>query len=147
MHNALCPYITIWTCTCTDLSPDDKGSLEAQLKVREDQLAPIYHQVAVAFADLHDTPGRMQEKGVVAVSTVVNSKSYFYFNHWFLSLSPFLSPLLSLSPPSLPLFLSPPSPSLSVGCVGVENIKEVLLLEIATATVWRTCDQDDHESW
>ena len=73
--------ITICTYTHTDLSPDDKGSLEAQLKVREDQLAPIYHQVAVAFADLHDTPGRMQEKGVVAVSIVVNSKSYFYFNH------------------------------------------------------------------
>ena len=75
MHNALCLYITICMCTHTDLSPDDKGSLEAQLKVREDQLAPIYHQVAVAFADLHDTPGRMQEKGVVAVSIVVNSKS------------------------------------------------------------------------
>ena len=36
--------------------------------MREDQLAPIYHQIAVAFADLHDTPGRMQAKGVVAVS-------------------------------------------------------------------------------
>lgn len=29
---------------------------------------PIYHQVAVQFADLHDTPGRMLEKGVVSVS-------------------------------------------------------------------------------
>lgn len=29
---------------------------------------PIYHQVAVQFADLHDTPGRMQEKGVITVS-------------------------------------------------------------------------------
>ena len=52
----------------SDLSKDEKSTLETQLKVREDQLAPIYHQVAVAFADLHDTPGRMQEKGVVAVS-------------------------------------------------------------------------------
>ena len=79
--------------THTDLSPDDKSSLEAQLKVREDQLAPIYHQVAVAFADLHDTPGRMQEKGVVAVSIVLpgSNHCYLYFNHLSLSLSLSLS--------------------------------------------------------
>lgn len=29
---------------------------------------PIYHQVAVQFVELHDTPGRMQEKGVITVS-------------------------------------------------------------------------------
>lgn len=28
----------------------------------------IFSQVAVHFADLHDTPGRMKEKGVVSVS-------------------------------------------------------------------------------
>lgn len=28
---------------------------------------PIYHQVAVQFVELHDTPGRMQEKGVITV--------------------------------------------------------------------------------
>ena len=74
-HNIQCvfPANTItMLCTYIDLSPDDKSSVEAQLKLREDQLAPIYHQVAVAFADLHDTPGRMQEKGVVAVSVVPN---------------------------------------------------------------------------
>lgn len=41
------------------------------MKEREEFLTPIYHQVAVQFADLHDTPGRMQEKGVINVSTVV----------------------------------------------------------------------------
>ena len=41
------------------------------MKEREEFLIPIYHQVAVQFADLHDTPGRMQEKGVINVSTVV----------------------------------------------------------------------------
>lgn len=40
------------------------------MKEREEFLIPIYHQVAVQFADLHDTPGRMQEKGVINVSTV-----------------------------------------------------------------------------
>ena len=28
-------------------------------------MAPIYHTVAVHFADLHDTPVRMKEKGVI----------------------------------------------------------------------------------
>lgn len=41
------------------------------MKEREEFLIPIYHQVAVQFADLHDTPGRMQEKGVINVSTAV----------------------------------------------------------------------------
>ena len=30
---------------------------------------PCRSQIAVTFADLHDTPGRMQEKGVITVRT------------------------------------------------------------------------------
>lgn len=41
------------------------------MKEREEFLLPIYHQVAVQFADLHDTPGRMQEKGVINVSNTI----------------------------------------------------------------------------
>ncbi|CAJ0940987.1 unnamed protein product [Ranitomeya imitator] len=48
-----------------ELSELERKSLEKKLKAREDQLLPIYHQIAVKFADLHDTPGRMQEKGVI----------------------------------------------------------------------------------
>ena len=47
----------------------ERKELESKLKEREEFLLPIYHQVAVQFADLHDTPGRMQEKGVINVST------------------------------------------------------------------------------
>jgi len=50
-----------------DLSHADRTALEHELKKREEQLLPIYHQVAVLFADLHDTPGRMQEKGCISV--------------------------------------------------------------------------------
>lgn len=50
-----------------ELSPPDRKELETKLKEREEFLLPIYHQVAVQFADLHDTPGRMQEKGVITV--------------------------------------------------------------------------------
>lgn len=51
----------------SDLSDKERKDLEGQLKAREDLLLPIYHQVAVQFADLHDTPGRMLEKGVISV--------------------------------------------------------------------------------
>jgi len=50
-----------------ELSSQERKDLEAKLKSREEFLLPIYHQVAVQFVDLHDTPGRMQEKGVITV--------------------------------------------------------------------------------
>jgi len=53
-----------------DISHADRAALELELKEREEQLLPIYHQVAVLFADLHDTPGRMQEKGCISVSLI-----------------------------------------------------------------------------
>ncbi|XP_066599220.1 acetyl-CoA carboxylase-like isoform X1 [Prorops nasuta] len=42
-------------------SPDDKAQIESQINKREKILEPMYHQVAVHFADLHDTPERMLE--------------------------------------------------------------------------------------
>lgn len=56
------------TAGTPELSPAERKELESKLKEREEFLTPIYHQVAVQFADLHDTPGRMQEKGVINVS-------------------------------------------------------------------------------
>ena len=49
-------------------SPQDQKELEGRLKAREETLSTIYHQIAVQFAELHDTPGRMLEKGCIAVS-------------------------------------------------------------------------------
>ncbi|NXH11449.1 ACACB carboxylase, partial [Bucco capensis] len=47
---------------------------------REDLLLPIYYQVAVHFADLHDTPGRMQEKGVITdILEWKNARSFLYW--------------------------------------------------------------------
>lgn len=54
-----------------ELNAAERKELENKLKEREEFLIPIYHQIAMQFADLHDTPGRMQEKGVINVSTVV----------------------------------------------------------------------------
>lgn len=48
-------------------APDtaNKNKIESQIKSRVEVLSPIYHQVAVQFADLHDTPSRMMAKGVI----------------------------------------------------------------------------------
>ncbi|MEQ2196493.1 hypothetical protein XENOCAPTIV_030557 [Xenoophorus captivus] len=63
-----------------ELSPTDRKELETKLKEREEFLLPIYHQVAVQFADLHDTPGRMQEKGVITdILEWQTSRQFFYW--------------------------------------------------------------------
>ncbi|XP_048578343.1 acetyl-CoA carboxylase-like isoform X1 [Nematostella vectensis] len=63
-----------------DLSMRDRKSLEKKLKDREDELLPMYQQVAIEFADLHDTPGRMLEKGVV--SDILQWKKSRVFFYW-----------------------------------------------------------------
>ena len=51
-----------------ELSSEEKSHIEVKMNEREQALKPMFHQVAVHFADLHDTPQRMLEKGVIAVS-------------------------------------------------------------------------------
>uniref|UniRef100_A0A8C3D0D3 Acetyl-CoA carboxylase alpha n=1 Tax=Cairina moschata TaxID=8855 RepID=A0A8C3D0D3_CAIMO len=63
-----------------ELSPADRKELETKLKEREEFLVPIYHQVAMQFADLHDTPGRMQEKG--AITDILDWKTSRTFFYW-----------------------------------------------------------------
>ncbi|NWU96796.1 ACACB carboxylase, partial [Upupa epops] len=47
---------------------------------REELLLPLYYQVAVHFADLHDTPGCMQEKGVITdILEWKNARSFLYW--------------------------------------------------------------------
>lgn len=45
--------------------PQEVVELEQKVADREKYLLPIYHQVSVHFADLHDTPERMHEKGTI----------------------------------------------------------------------------------
>merc|ERR1719445_1761272 len=49
----------------TSISLSERANLEEAMKRREEKLACVYHQVAVKFAELHDTPVRMKEKGVI----------------------------------------------------------------------------------
>jgi acetyl-CoA carboxylase carboxyltransferase component len=55
----------------------EEGS-DAQKK-REKDLMPVYTQIAVQFAALHDTPGVMKHKGVVSdIVPWAQSRTYFY---------------------------------------------------------------------
>jgi acetyl-CoA carboxylase carboxyltransferase component len=60
-------------CT-TGTTNSTKEDLERQLSAREKFLLPVYQQAAVMFCDLHDTPGRMLEKGVIRVSLLFELK-------------------------------------------------------------------------
>ena len=61
---------------------DAEGAAAAKAKAaaRERKLMPIYQQIAVQFADLHDTPGRMEATGVIEAQVDWKaSRSYFYW--------------------------------------------------------------------
>jgi len=68
-----------------DGEEEEKGdssysSIQAQIQQRERLLLPIYSQIAVHFADLHDTPGRMEEVRVIErVVKWQESRSFFYW--------------------------------------------------------------------
>lgn len=63
-----------------DLPAEQKAAYEKKIKARESFLMPMYHQVAVQFADLHDTPERMQEKGcILDIVPWRNSRKFFYW--------------------------------------------------------------------
>lgn len=53
------------TAAGAGISQDEKSTIEAEIKTRENILIPMYHQVAVHFSDLHDTPKRMLEKNAI----------------------------------------------------------------------------------
>ena len=59
---------------------EQKRELERALSEREKHLMPLYHQVSVTFADLHDTPGRMRQKNVIRdIIDWSQSRKYFYW--------------------------------------------------------------------
>lgn len=62
------------------LSDERKRSIHEAIYAREVELLPIYRNVATAFCDLHDTPGRLLAKG--AIRKIVDwqdSRSFFYW--------------------------------------------------------------------
>ncbi|GMM51879.1 acetyl-CoA carboxylase [Starmerella bacillaris] len=59
---------------------NDAAELTAKIAEREDKLLPIYEQIAVQFAELHDMPGRMKAKNTVTeIVPWRESRRYFYW--------------------------------------------------------------------
>jgi hypothetical protein len=58
----------------------ERAQAVARVQKREAALYPVFHQVAVAFGDLHDTAGRMQAKGVIReVLPWQRARTYFFW--------------------------------------------------------------------
>lgn len=61
------------------LDPEEFSQVSAKLTARERALLPIYAQVSVQFADLHDRSGRMLAKGVIRKEIDWPSARRFFF--------------------------------------------------------------------
>ncbi|KAF4472190.1 acetyl- carboxylase [Fusarium albosuccineum] len=62
------------------LSAEETDDIKKKMAIREKQLLPVYAQIAVQFADLHDRAGRMKAKGVVRdVLEWTNARRFFYW--------------------------------------------------------------------
>ncbi|EGC41773.1 acetyl-CoA carboxylase [Histoplasma capsulatum var. duboisii H88] len=61
--------------------PDDQLSkIKAKMTAREEQLLPVYMQIALQFADLHDRAGRMEAKGTIRKPLQWrNARRFFYW--------------------------------------------------------------------
>ncbi|KAK0639553.1 acetyl-CoA carboxylase [Cercophora newfieldiana] len=66
--------------TNTSLSKEEIDSVKKQMTAREQQLLPVYAQISLQFADLHDRAGRMKAKGVIReVLEWKNARRFFYW--------------------------------------------------------------------
>lgn len=79
MHR-LDPVIKNLKSGMKEMNPEQKEEAEKKIDEREKFLKPMYHQVAVHFADLHDTPERMQEKG--AIQDIVPWRKSRHILYW-----------------------------------------------------------------
>lgn len=62
------------------LSKEETEAVKKQMSVREQQLLPVYAQIAIQFADLHDRAGRMKAKGAIRdVLEWRNARRFFYW--------------------------------------------------------------------
>ncbi|CAG9767703.1 unnamed protein product [Ceutorhynchus assimilis] len=59
--------------------PKELRDLESKIKDRENLVLPIYHQVSIHFADLHDTPERMLEKGTISEIVAWKKSRHHFF--------------------------------------------------------------------
>lgn len=66
--------------TDKSLSHDQLSDIKVKMTAREELLLPVYTQVALQFADLHDTAGRMEAKGTIRHPLQwKNARRFFYW--------------------------------------------------------------------
>lgn len=62
------------------LSRDQQAAVKAKMTERENLLLPIYGQISLQFADLHDRAGRMKAKGTIRMPMRwANARRFFYW--------------------------------------------------------------------
>lgn len=62
------------------LAPEEAAEVKKQMVTREKQLLPVYAQIAVQFADLHDRAGRMKAKGTIREALEwTGARRFFYW--------------------------------------------------------------------
>ncbi|KAM5439527.1 acetyl-coenzyme-A carboxylase [Microsporum ferrugineum] len=62
------------------LGAEKLSSIKAQMTEREERLLPVYMQIALQFADLHDRAGRMEAKGTIRRPLEwKNARRFFYW--------------------------------------------------------------------
>ncbi|KAI9927648.1 hypothetical protein ASPWEDRAFT_176130 [Aspergillus wentii DTO 134E9] len=64
----------------TSLSKDQLSEIKSKMAAREEQLLPVYLQIALQFADLHDRAGRMEAKKTIRQPLCwKNARRFFYW--------------------------------------------------------------------
>ncbi|GMM31007.1 acetyl-CoA carboxylase [Martiniozyma asiatica (nom. inval.)] len=59
---------------------EEKAELSKELRARQEKLLPVYQQISVQFADLHDRSGRMLAKGVIRKELEwAEARKYFFW--------------------------------------------------------------------
>ena len=62
------------------LSPEDQSEIKLKMTERENLLLPVYGQISLQFADLHDRAGRMEAKNTIRHPLVwKNARRFFYW--------------------------------------------------------------------
>ncbi|KAK3334548.1 acetyl-CoA carboxylase [Neurospora tetraspora] len=62
------------------LPKEESDAIKKKMTEREQQLLPVYAQISVQFADLHDRAGRMKAKGVIReILEWQNARRFFYW--------------------------------------------------------------------
>ncbi|KAG4216647.1 hypothetical protein PC116_g34872, partial [Phytophthora cactorum] len=64
----------------SNLSKEEHEEIKERMIEREKQLLPIYAQIGLQFADLHDRAGRMKAKGTIREALEwKNTRRFFYW--------------------------------------------------------------------